>query len=179
MVSSRTASAPPQKKCKKKGLPHYFNATAPSSCHIIHLYTPRCRGGRIGSDACTSSYFRFNLLIILSIVDTDRFSSIACLILLHPAARVRITISSSSDKLACSIKRSSTIFVHITSLVITSIESSHRFSASHNFSSVSVRSFWLSHRNRPPNTKADIRSYFCRRIPSCAAYWQNRKCRPS
>ena len=29
MVSSRTASAPPQKKCKKKGLPHYFNATAP------------------------------------------------------------------------------------------------------------------------------------------------------
>lgn len=28
MVSSRTASAPPQKKCKKKGLPHYFNATA-------------------------------------------------------------------------------------------------------------------------------------------------------
>ena len=30
MVSSRTASAPPQKKCKKKGLPHYFNATAPS-----------------------------------------------------------------------------------------------------------------------------------------------------
>ena len=24
MVSSRTASAPPQKKCKKKGLPHYL-----------------------------------------------------------------------------------------------------------------------------------------------------------
>ncbi len=29
MVSSRDASAPPQKKCMKKGLPHYFNATAP------------------------------------------------------------------------------------------------------------------------------------------------------
>ena len=29
MVSSRDASAPPQKKCMKKGMPHYFNATAP------------------------------------------------------------------------------------------------------------------------------------------------------
>ena len=140
---------------------------------------PRCLGGRIGSDACTSSYFRFNRLIIRSIVETDRFSSIACLILLHPAARVRITISSSSDKFACSINRSSTIFVHITSLVIISTESSHRFSASHRTSFFSVRSSSPSHRNRLPNTTADSRVCFYRRIPSYAAYWQNRKCRPS
>lgn len=139
---------------------------------------PRCLGGRIGSDACTSSYFRFKRLIIRSIVDTDRFNSIACLILLHPAARVRITISSSSDRLACSMNRSSTIFVHITSLVIILTEFSHRFSASHNFSFVSVRSFWLSHRNRPPNTTEDSRVCFYRRIPSYAAYWQNRRCPP-
>ena len=37
MVSSRTASAPPQKKCKKKGLPHYFNATAPFSMKFSDL----------------------------------------------------------------------------------------------------------------------------------------------
>ena len=140
---------------------------------------PRCLGGRIGSDDCTSSYFRFNRLIILSIVETDKFSSIACFILLHPAARVRITISSSSDKLACSMNRSSTIFVHITSFVIISTESSHRFSASHKISFVSVRSSSLSHRNRLPNTTEDSHACSYRRIPSYAAYWQNRKCRPS
>ena len=67
----------------------------------------------------------------------------------------------------------------ITLFVITSTESSHRFSASHNFSFVSARSSSPLHRNRQPNTTADSRVCFCPRIPSCAAYWRNRRCLPS
>ena len=54
MVSSRTASAPPQKKCKKKGLPHYLMRQP-----LYIKKTPRTRGrcgvplmrGESGSDA--------------------------------------------------------------------------------------------------------------------------------
>lgn len=37
MVSSRTASAPPQKKCKKKGLPHYLMRQPLFMCGCIRL----------------------------------------------------------------------------------------------------------------------------------------------
>lgn len=56
--------------------------------------------------------------------------------------------------------------------------SAHRFSASHRISFFSVRSSSPLHRNRPPNTTEDSRVCFYRRIPSYAAYWQNRRCPP-